>query len=267
MCTQYQIKCKSLNAYPIAVTVVLKLGHYSCPLWLCLVLTWAACPCCPVHTLCSSSGFVSKFLSFICFFTWGIWGDCPRGAASLGFTYPSCPFLILQDQLGWELRKFTARKQSCPWYLDVIEGLMCFPMWLSRTARVGDTFFGGLYCGGFRWCSQSYCGGVRQHTQAHGCGPLYDDVSGVEPKAKGALSQLGWALTFHRFLACLQIGCPVFPAVPKRKCCSWLFGIWQLCNSDSWCWVTKVLEDSRGVFSCWWCEKSIDTPSSYCIFF
>lgn len=37
------------------------------------------------------------------------------------FTYPgdsvsSCPFLILQDHLGWELRKYMVRKQ---WSLEI----------------------------------------------------------------------------------------------------------------------------------------------------
>lgn len=83
------------------------------------------------------------------------------------------------------------RKQSCPWYLHVIEGPKRFPMLLSGTARTGDTFFSVLYCEGFGWYSYTYHGGMHQHAQAHSCGPLYDGVIAVEPRAKGAVSQPG----------------------------------------------------------------------------
>lgn len=117
-----------------------------CPVWLCLILTWAASPNCAVQISCFfffPYGFLHNLLSFICSFMWGIWGDCLRALPPLGSRILGIPCLLssswsCHDWLGWEVEERRGEKAGS--FLV----LACFLILLSTTARAGNTFFGIL---------------------------------------------------------------------------------------------------------------------------
>lgn len=173
-------------------------------------------PDCAMQTSCSFSGFLCNLLSSIRSFAWDVWGECLRALPPLGSWTLRAPCLLTpswscHDQLVWEAEELHGEKAESSLVLGMLQSCMCFLMWLSTTARVGDTMFWHLYCEG--WNSHSYHGDVQKNTQAHVCGPLYEGIWSVKPRAKSFSP--GWVLMSLTFVSWFPVEHPVFSALPR----------------------------------------------------
>lgn len=164
--------------------------------------------------------------------------------------------------LAGKLRNVMVRKQS-----SLV--LACF--WLISVSLCGSAqeqeleipFFGVfIVTDGIPIATTEMC---RRSHKPMALVPLCEGIGSLDPRSKRAIALIE-CYGLLRFCLGFKFSILCFPLFPKRKYYLCLFGVLQLCICDTWCWVTKLLKDSRASFSCSWCEECVATPSFQCVF-